>query len=371
MQEWFYLEDDQLIEVLLGAAKANESAGPPVWLLLVAPPSTGKTTLVEPLGRLPGFFAVSALTSKTFASGLESPRGASVSLLNRLPNPCTLVVKDFSPIQAVRPDQKADLLATLRDIYDGSYRKVFGNGTEVSWRGKLGLIGAATNDIDRDQSIQAALGERFLHVRMMRSNDTEMALQALSMGRRETQVAEELSAAFGRVLYAATDPSTVTLDETARSELAALAVALARWRTPIARDHHRKVIYGPEPEGPGRLVKQFQELACGIAAVNGGSVVGDCEIAAVRRVAQDSIPSLRCKLLRILARNEDPMAARVLSALVNVPEATLREKLEDLEMLEVVRRTTEKGSVTWTANADWSQALILPWRYEQAKTHNG
>lgn len=372
IHEWFHTNDDEAIEVVLGAAKANTTKGPPVWLLVVAPPSTGKTTLVEPLGRLPGFYGVSSLTSRTIASGLDSPLGEKVSLLSRLPNPCTLVVKDMSPIQAMRPDQRADLLASLRDIYDGSYRKLFGNGKDVTWKGKLGFIGAATNDVDRDQSLQAALGERFLHLRLHRADDSAVALQAMSMLGREAEVCDQLAEAFGRVLDAAPAPATVTLDDAARVELAGIAIGLARWRAPVARDHQRRIAYSPEPEGPGRLVKQFQELACGIAAIRGRSAVGEREVDIIRRVAIDSMPALRSRLLAVLSQGGTWMTAASISAKAKLPESTLREKLEDLELLALVRKARGKRIHAWRLTEDLSAALVAaPHSIAQAKTHKG
>jgi hypothetical protein len=54
------------------------------------------------------------------------------------------------------------ILAQLREIYDGSFAKEWGNGKSFRWAGKVGLLAGVTGAIDRAYSMNTILGERFL-----------------------------------------------------------------------------------------------------------------------------------------------------------------------------------------------------------------
>ena len=45
--KWLLLPDTHLLEVILAAIVANQLGGDPLWLLIVAPPSSAKTELIR------------------------------------------------------------------------------------------------------------------------------------------------------------------------------------------------------------------------------------------------------------------------------------------------------------------------------------
>jgi hypothetical protein len=359
VRKWFTTRDDIAVDVILGTLLANQFPGPPVWLLVVGVPSGGKTTLLEPLYGRSEVYPISSLTAKTLVSGLaEEKEDEPYSLLERVENNQVLVVKDFGSIQSLPSAQKREVLAQFREIYDGHYKKSWGTGKEVDWQGKLGIIGAVTPAIDRDHLLMAVLGERFLYFRLQRPDDKQAAIRALHMTGREDEARQELAEAFAAALDEAADPSKVECPPEAEEAIAQAAIAAAKWRTPVPKDHQHNICYLPEAESPGRLVKQLVQVAKAVAALYRRNAIGPHEITLVRRLAHDSIPSLRASILGLLGSVSNGLETSVVSIHSGIPDRTLLEKLNDLELVGVVKKDATQKEAKWKAVPAWTKPLM-------------
>src|SRR4029450_429760 len=98
-----------------------------------------KTEIIRSSNDVPVIYPLSNLTAQTFASGFQVRGKEQPSLLTRLDGRI-LTLKDFTTILTMHRDKRSEILAQLREIYDGAYRKEFGNGVVVDWAGKVGLI---------------------------------------------------------------------------------------------------------------------------------------------------------------------------------------------------------------------------------------
>ena len=89
---------------------------------------------------------LSDLTDKTLASGLTPDKGDDPSLLSRLLN-AVMVFKDFTTVLEMRREQRAAVLAQLREIYDGRFDKSWGTGKELHWQGRLSVLAGVTSAV--------------------------------------------------------------------------------------------------------------------------------------------------------------------------------------------------------------------------------
>ena len=94
-ERWLLLKDPYLLEVVLASVVANLLGGDPLWLLIVAPPSSAKTEIIRALSRVPCIYLLSNLTANTLLSGQKGKKDAS--LLPHLSNKI-LAMKDFTTI---------------------------------------------------------------------------------------------------------------------------------------------------------------------------------------------------------------------------------------------------------------------------------
>src|SRR5262249_19626498 len=139
--------------------------------------SGGKTEVIRSLGAVPDVFPLSSLTPQTFASGFER-KGVETSLLPKITGK-TITMKDFGTVLTMYREKKGEILAQLREIYDGSVTKEWGNGKSLSWVGKVGLLAGVTPIIDREYSLNQILGERFLLYRVKSAPTRDLARRAI------------------------------------------------------------------------------------------------------------------------------------------------------------------------------------------------
>ena len=132
LTEYLYLDDDPcVVDVVLATVVANmESAGDPLWLLLVGPPGTAKTELVQLFRTVPECGWLSELTENTLLSGLQRPTkgGRSVtareySLLFRWTDPKlrgnkapirVMLIQDVTGLVTARREKRDAIFGQLR-----------------------------------------------------------------------------------------------------------------------------------------------------------------------------------------------------------------------------------------------------------------
>ena len=76
-ERWLLLKSNTPILAVLGAVAANYLAGDPVWLGLIAPPSSAKTEILNSTSLLPNVFQAATLTPAGLLSGTPKKCGLS------------------------------------------------------------------------------------------------------------------------------------------------------------------------------------------------------------------------------------------------------------------------------------------------------
>lgn len=345
--------DLQAARVLYSAVAAHRLPGQPVWPMLVAPPGSLKTELLEALDGLQHVHLIDKITPNTFISGQledeKNPRKVPASLLHRIGTDGIICYPDFSTVISMHRENRATILADMRRIYDGHLRREFGtsqNLQERDWRGRITFLVAATPDVDRYYSIFQALGERFIMVRYPRPGGIEAALRAMNQNREKTR--RELREAV-HALFTTLQPILPNLCPEMQNKIAALTEFVVRARTHVPRTgYHKDIIYLPEPEAATRLAQQLAQLAKGSALLEKRENVIDDDYLLVRRAAFDCIPVIRRKILDTL------IAGKEIDSL-GLPASTLSYAREDLGTQDLV----SNGKLSPSALELLEQAGIL------------
>ena len=354
--QWLYIKDFQAIDIVMATALTILLPGDPVWLLLIAPPGSTKTEYLRSFTNN-RVYSLSTLTPQTLISGLKGNKTAD--LISELDGKI-LILKDFTSILSKKNEDQTAIFADLREAYDGYLEKSYGSGTGTKrYKSKFGVIAGVTDVIDMYRKVHSLLGERFLKCRI-RTNAEDAINKAGEMAGKEEEMRRVLSEATnGCFAYYASrirDSEPIIVENNTHQQIKALANITAKLRSEVDRDNCHNVLYHPQAEVGTRLTKQFLKLAQGLCLFYAHDIVGQQEYEVVLRVAQDSIPRQRLKLVLSILGCE-PMTTQQIGDKATIPTTTTKELLEDLWMLDLIKRTGE-NPYYWQLGEGTSNLLI-------------
>ena len=359
-QRWLFMPDPGALLVCLAAVVGNRLPGDPIWLLLVAPPGSGKTEILNCVVKLPEAHAVSTLTEASLLSGTgqrDRAQGATGGLLKKIGHYGLLVVKDFGGVLSLNRDTRAGILAAMREIYDGSWTRQVGTdgGQELSWQGKVGLVGGSTPAIDQHHGIMSSLGERFVFYRLPSVDGQQLAYKALAHQGQEQAMREELTQVVSELLAGIpAQQGPISLRPAEKKALVAMATLATKARSPVERDSYtRDIALIPGSEAPTRLVLVLAHLLTGLVAVG---VERTEALGLVSKVALDSMPKMRQDVLVALLGASGEQSTSSIAQKLGYPTSTVRRALEDLACYGVVeRRSTGHGQSDVWEMSQWTR----------------
>lgn len=342
-RHWLHLPDDTPVLAVLGTVAANKLDGDAVWCGIIAPPSSAKTEILNALSLLPDVHAAATITPASLLSGTgkkERAANAKGGLLKEVGDFGILVLKDFGSILSMHRDARAEVLAALREVYDGAWTRHVGSdgGQTLHWEGKLGLVFGATPALDSHHAASAALGERFLLCRLPGAEQVQLRRAFAHSGRQTRQMRKELAEAVA-ALFAGARREPQELSEPEMAELEELVWLAVRLRSAVERDpHSREIEYIHGTEGPARLGLTLERLLAGLDALGLDRARG---FDVVRRVAMDSVPPLRRQAYEWLTEQTTPQPTTAVAAGIGLPTTTARRVMEDLAAYGLATRESQ------------------------------
>jgi hypothetical protein len=358
-QEWLALKDANPVYITLGAVAANLLAGDPVWLGLIAPPSSAKTELLNSVSILPYVEVVETFTPAALLSGTprsQKAKGATGGVLRKIGAFGILQFKDFGSVLDLRHEHRADMMTALRRIYDGQYTRQIGaeGGKTLEWRGKAGCIFGATQKYDTHHTVSGTLGDRFLLFRVETMVEEQLTKCRLQSGAKAKEMREKLANAvaglFASLPNPLPEPEGMTKAEYA--SLSAVILKVIKLRAGVVRDGYRREIDDVhDPEGPARFSIALQQLFAGLILIG---VLRATARAIVEQVAYDSTPRLRLRALGALT--DDLQTTRKIAAKMKLPTVTARRALEDLHAQGLAELDEDDDDKSGGAHR-WKRAL--------------
>ncbi len=359
---WLGLEYDlDALHAVLAVAVGEKLTGDPAWLLLLSGSGNAKTETVGALGGA-GARLVSSISSAgallSATSRNERTKDATGGLLREVGERGLLVVKDVTTILSMDRTARAEVLAALREVYDGRWVRNVGTdgGRSLEWSGRLVVIGAVTSAWDRAHDVIASMGDRFVLVRMDSSTGRLAAgRRAISNTGNETTMRAELAAAAAGVLAGANLTAVEPDDEEAATILAAADV-VTRARTAVEMDYRGNVVDSHAAEMPTRFAKQLAQVFRGAVAIG---LDRQAALSLAIRCARDSMPPLRLEILEDVAAH-DWTPLREVTKRVDKPRSTVDRQLQALHLLGLL---TVEEDITVTG---MSLRETTTWRYTLA-----
>ena len=348
--------DTDALDAVLAAAAVERLDGDPLWLLLISGSGNAKTETVIALVGI-GATVTSTISSPgallSATSKKERTADATGGLLRRVGEHGVLVIKDVTSILSMSRELRGEVLAAVREVYDGFWARNVGTdgGRTLEWSGRLVVVGAVTTAWDTAHAVISSMGDRFVLVRMDSTTGRAAAgRQAIGNTGAEVQMRAELADAVAAVM-AGMDTTSLAVTEEETEVLLAAADLVTLARTGVEYDYRGDVIDAHAPEMPTRFAKQLAQV------VRGGAALGMDRGRALQlaiRCARDSMPPLRLEILDDVAAHPQSTTADVRKR-IGKPRATVDRQLQALNMLGVLTVTEDE--------TDWMGKTATRWYY--------
>ena len=250
------------------------------------------------------------------------------------------------PILSMDRNARAEVLAALREIYDGRWERNVGTdgGKTLRWRGRLAVIGACTTAWDKAHAVISVMGDRFVLVRIDSENEEgreESGLQSILNLGSETQMRQDLANAVAGVIAGMTT-NPPELDDAERLLMVRVATLVTKARTAVDFDYRGNVEGAHAPEAPARFAKQLAQIVRGASAIG---AEGERALKLAVRCARDSVPPLRLAILDDLGADHPDSTALRVAERIDKPRTSVDRQLQALHALGLAR--VKPGSSPW------------------------
>lgn len=357
------LEDKYIVRLLMYTIIANILRLGPIWIVVVAPPSGGKSELLQALYELKCVFPLSSLTAQTFISGMKGPGGTSTSLLDNLDG-MILVMKDLTTMVDMHKDERRAIMSQFREIYDQRFDKSFGTGEKKIWEGHVGVIGAITPAGAEQFSAHGNMGERFIYYRFKqpdRSGVLDRAFDNQGKGMTELHVKMkhwvneymDSRIEFARGISKAELNNEVLKNQTLMNAIKEISNFVTMARSTVARHWKTgKVLHVHPHEMPTRFALQILGVAVGglvchmldkTYAEGEKPELDELDARLLTELAWSSIPPERAKVIDVLGSYTDSTTKAIASHLGYETDVA-REWLADLAALGLIIRDMNKST---------------------------
>jgi DNA-binding transcriptional ArsR family regulator len=310
--------------------------------------------LLRAFRKRPDAYFLSKLSEKTLVSGYRDPDNptADPSLLPQL-NEKVLVIKDLAPLLSMRRESRNAVIADLRDAYDGFTDQGLGNLGRVGYESRFTLLAASTLAIERADTMDQELGERFIKFRARAEDGIEKVRKAIGNIGTDDSMRHDIEGAISRFLDSLPPATVYGIPDSLREDLVVLADFTAKARSSVTRDRNGSLLYRPKPEVGTRLGKELGKLLLALAAVREKPKPDHVDFTTMRRVGEDCLPPNRLAVISALSHG--PRRPSELVRVTGLPHTTVDRTLEDLNILGIVKRMkVTDASEGWGLVCDWN-----------------
>ena len=362
LDKYLYLPDKRRVDLILAIALSKKELGTPLWLVIVGSSGDAKSEIIRAIEKYQGTIKIDQITPNTLASGKpdvikDKKTGQMITLPvvdlgSSLQNKSTLLlIPDLAVFSSKNTDDKQQIWAQFRNLYDGFINKRTGTGVNRAYENcHVTLIGCSTPVIRDEFIVHAQLGTRELMWDTGLEKDgnpskehtrKHKTLMAWSNEKYEEQMRKEVAdivlnflkfKKFKRI------PDEEISDEI-RDYFIEEANRLSTLRASVMIDQtHREVNNPVIAETPTRLIKQFKRIYMSMKSLDDN--YNDDKIKEIIKILVDStgntVRQMIMETLRLSFNRE--LTIKDIQMLTKIGRNSVKTQLEILWNLGVIEK---------------------------------
>lgn len=327
-------KDEYIIDLILATSLSIIYTNRPVWLVIIAPPSSGKTELLDIIRKVDKVHFLSNITAKTLFSGHSSAQGGF--MIREVKKRGIILFPDFTTIINQDSRNRRGIYNQLRVIYDGVAGLETGieTGNTKVWKGKIALIANTTEAIETLKNSSNDLGERFFYYNYKPNVDDS---KIISKGEFDEQIKLVVQKKVKVLLESLKkDIEEFKVTEEVKTYLLRVARFISIGRSVVQRDSRRRdVELVNQPEQPYRIFNSLVSLFSSLFVINKDK---KRTMSIIWEIALSTIPTLRREIFLILRKRDGSTSTKELKGSIKVSPSVLGRALHDMILQNMVEQ---------------------------------
>jgi hypothetical protein len=249
-----------MLETLIAVVLSNKFKGTPLWMIFCGSSGDAKSTQILSIEKLQNVILIDQITKNTLASGKPKVKDLGFKLKN---SSHIVVIPDLACISAKYKDDRKEIFASMRNLYDGFIRKHTGAGKPRKYNNcHVTLIAGAKHILKKEYLIHQQLGSRELIFdtdALMTDNEYKMDA-SWNNEKYELKMKKELQEIITKYLSTA-KLQDIEISTEIKEFLKKQAIKLSILRA--VGDYNQytdELDVNIHPEVPTRLIKQLKRL---------------------------------------------------------------------------------------------------------------
>lgn len=334
IKKYMILEDnnDYIIDIIL-AASLSLKLTRPIWIMITAPPSSGKTELLNLLSKTENFHKLHNLTPKFLFSGYVAAQGGYVP--REIKDKGVIAFPDFTTVLSLNSKARNEIFNHLRVMYDGEAG--LGTGMDLgkyeSWKGKVAVIGLVTEAIEKVKEKTSDLGERFLYYnyfpKELTNDELKNFIPIVEVKNNIPLIVKNY------ITIKKQEIEAVQLSNEDKNKIISYAKFIAIGRAVVERTgYSREIDHVLSPEKPHRLIEALLSFYRSLICINRNK---ERTISILQSIVLSSIPLIRTKIILFFVRkNKSLQLEDIYKEITKYSESKIRRTVEDLVVQEII-----------------------------------
>lgn len=324
------IDDWEAVDIILGMVASHKIPGEMLWLRLIGASATGKSEILSTISNQNGYCSkIESLTPASIRRGYISKEQKELPTMLARIDGKLVVTKELAPLLTANKELKLEVFGLLRSVHDGELIADYGSDQgHIEQHSHFDWMLGSTKYIDRQSSLEAQLGSRFIDLRWGAPLDRKKAITRAKANQDVLpKIRIELTEAMGAFIKAL---DTATLPDLNEDCITDLADFVATFRTPVERNRYNKdeIMDTPELELGTRVAQSFAKLAQGLSLFG----ITDCK-PYMQRLAIDCLPPLRASFIKAVMAGHKTEVDR--GKFMGVSSVTAHYVGNDLDLLGI------------------------------------
>lgn len=334
LKKLMVIDDEEAVHIFLAVVAAHKTGGNMFWFRIIGPSGSGKSELLKSIQDVKDYcISADTFTPGAWRGGKDPEKGEKLPRMLEQWTGKLVLTKDLASVINKKKEERNEVFGLIRNAWDGTLDAYYGT-TEghVHLKFHFDWILATTPYIERQRSLEAELGSRFIDMQWRLPKDPIAAI--LTSGdndRSSSELRKSLSNDAGEFV-SVINPIDKTFND---RDLATLAHLTSVARTPVYRDGYQNIYDIPVPELGTRIYQGMRRIVIGLIEIG----VDDYR-PYMYRLALDCLPRIRRSIIESFIENpkirQEDMAAKC-----KVSQPTIHTALQDLKLLGFQKEQVE------------------------------